>query len=43
MIVFDENAHNRFKNDFNIAGNDYGYILIYFKYIILGYIQLDIK
>ena len=23
MIVFDENAHNRFKNDFNIAGNDY--------------------
>ena len=24
MIVFDENAHNRFKNDFNIAGNDYG-------------------
>ena len=24
MIAFDENAHNRFKNDFNIAGNDYG-------------------
>ena len=24
MIVFDENAHNRFKNDFNIAGNAYG-------------------
>ena len=24
LAAFDENAHNKFKNDFNIAGNAYG-------------------